>query len=162
MVVDSVIQLNDRHGSSIQAIRKYIQLNFVLKKNLQAASFNSLTLKAISKAVAMNELEKHKSSYKVSKYEKDRVAREIKEKEKEKNRRLRDLIHGKSSARDCRRSKYNRRSGRYQDELDDYGSSSVHNRLCRKELAEFRSKRDTYLLKRSTILLPFIGEHVSL
>lgn len=162
MVVDSVIQLNERHGSSIQAIRKYIQINFELKKNLQTASFNSLTLKAISKAVAMNELEKHKNSYKVSKYEKDRIAREIKEKEKEKNRKLRESVYGvKNGGEKSRKSKYNRRSGRYQDELDDFGSSSVHNRLCRKELSELKSKRDSYLLNRSNVLLPFIGENVS-
>jgi hypothetical protein len=71
MAVEAVIALNERHGSSLVAIRKYMQANYPLKQQ-QTASFNSLTLKGVSKAVATNELEKLKHSYKVTLQEKEK------------------------------------------------------------------------------------------
>jgi linker histone H1 and H5 family len=87
MAVEAVIALGERHGSSLVAIRKYIQANYPLKQQ-QTASFNSLTLKGVSKAVAMNELEKLKHSYKVTQQEK--------EKRKEKDRRANYIASGRS------------------------------------------------------------------
>jgi hypothetical protein len=86
MAVEAVIALGERHGSSLVAIRKYIQANYPLKQQ-QTASFNSLTLKGVSKAVAMNELEKLKHSYKVTQQEK--------EKRKEKDRRANYIASGR-------------------------------------------------------------------
>ena len=71
MVVEAVTVLADRHGSSIQAIRKYVTNHFPLKQQ-QAASFNSLTLKALNKSVALNVLEYEKRLYRLSAAEKDR------------------------------------------------------------------------------------------
>ena len=71
MVVEAVANLDERLGSSLQAIRKYILANFLVRKQ-QAASFNSLTLKAASKAVELKELEKIKNSYKLTFLEKER------------------------------------------------------------------------------------------
>lgn len=72
MVTEAVINLADRHGSSLPAIRKYVMANFELKAQ-QIASFNALTLKAVNKAVAMDELERVKGhSFRLSQSEKDR------------------------------------------------------------------------------------------
>ena len=71
MAVEAVLALNERQGSSLIAIRRYIQLTFPLKPQ-QIASFNSLTLKGVNKAVAVGELEQIKHSYKVSWQEKER------------------------------------------------------------------------------------------
>lgn len=84
MVVEAVMNLADRHGSSLPAIRKYITANYELKKQ-QTASFNALTLKAVNKAVAMDELERVKGhSFRISRRELDRR----KEKEKQALRQL--------------------------------------------------------------------------
>jgi hypothetical protein len=71
MAVEAIMALAERHGSSLVAIRKYIQATYVLKEQ-QQASFNSLTLKGVNKAVALNELEKLKNSYKITDQEKQR------------------------------------------------------------------------------------------
>ncbi len=70
MVVEAVITLNEREGSSLKAIRKYILTQYDIKK--QDASFHNLTLKAVNKAVASNELERYKHSFKLSTAEKER------------------------------------------------------------------------------------------
>jgi hypothetical protein len=62
MVTEAVYRLDDRIGSSLVAIRKYVFSTFDVKKQ-QMASFNSLTLKAVNKAVATGELEKVKNSH---------------------------------------------------------------------------------------------------
>lgn len=71
MVIEAVVNLADRYGSSIQAIRKYVTSNFPLKQQ-QTASFNSLTLKALNKAVAVDVLEYDKRLYRLSNNEKER------------------------------------------------------------------------------------------
>jgi hypothetical protein len=71
MVTEAITVLADRHGSSIQAVRKYVTNHFPLKPQ-QAASFNSLTLKALNKAVALEVLEYDKRLYRLSAKEKDR------------------------------------------------------------------------------------------
>lgn len=70
MVLDAVISLNERDGSSLKAIRKHILFQYDIKK--QDASFNNLTLKAVNRAVASNELEKFKHSFKLSTAEKEK------------------------------------------------------------------------------------------
>ncbi len=71
MVLEAVINLNEREGSSLQAIRKYILQHYDIRQH-QTASFHNLTLKAVNKAVAVNELEKFKHSFRLSQAEKDR------------------------------------------------------------------------------------------
>jgi hypothetical protein len=86
MAVEAVLALNERHGSSLVAIRKYIQTNFPVK-HCQTASFNNLTLKGVTKAVAGGELEKIKHSFKISWQEKERRRireRQLVKKEKKK------------------------------------------------------------------------------
>ena len=69
--MQAVTKLNDqRNGSSIMAIRKYILQNFNMHN--QTASFQNLTLKAVNKAVAMNELERVKNSFRLSNRERER------------------------------------------------------------------------------------------
>lgn len=87
MAVEAVMALAERNGSSLVAIRKYIQANYPLKQQ-QIASFNSLTLKGVSKAVATNELEKLKHSYKLTSQEKER--------RKEKDRRANYIASGRN------------------------------------------------------------------
>jgi hypothetical protein len=72
MVMEAVVNLNEREGSSLQAIRKYILQNYEGIRQHQTASFHNLTLKAVNKAVALNELEKFKHSFRLSQAEKDR------------------------------------------------------------------------------------------
>lgn len=71
MVLEAVVNLNEREGSSLQAIRKYIMQHYDIRQ-AQTASFHNLTLKAVNKAVALNELEKFKHSFRLSQAEKDR------------------------------------------------------------------------------------------
>lgn len=71
MVVEAVAKLAEKGGSSLQSIRKYVMQNYQLRKQ-QTASFNALTLKAINKAVAQNELERLKNTFKLSQIEKDK------------------------------------------------------------------------------------------
>lgn len=71
MVIEAVTVLADRHGSSIQAIRKYVLNHFPLKQQ-QTASFNSLTLKALNKAVALEVLEYDRRLYRISAKERER------------------------------------------------------------------------------------------
>ena len=78
MVVEAVLNLADRRGSSIMGIRKYIQSNYSLKQDQQTASFNSLTLKALQKCVALEILELDKRLYKIS--DKEKASRKDKEK----------------------------------------------------------------------------------
>lgn len=70
MVVDAVIALNDKEGSSLNAIRKHILTSYDIKT--QHASFNNLTLKAVNQAVAADTLEKVKHSFRLSVREKER------------------------------------------------------------------------------------------
>lgn len=71
MVLEAVVAMNEKGGSSLNAIRKYILTHYNVG-NKQTASFNSLTLKAVNRAVAANELEKVKHSFKLSVEEKER------------------------------------------------------------------------------------------
>jgi hypothetical protein len=77
MTVEAVYRLAEKNGSSLQSIRKFILQNFPLKAQ-QTASFNSLTLKAVNKAVAQNELERLKNTFRLSNTEKEK--RRLKEK----------------------------------------------------------------------------------
>lgn len=77
MVMDAITNMNEKNGSSLVAIRKYIQTNFSLKQQ-QTASFNSLTLKALQKLLALDQLEKVGSSFRVSNAEKERKKQEAK------------------------------------------------------------------------------------
>jgi hypothetical protein len=71
MIMEAVINLNEKEGSSLNAIRKYILHHYDIK-NQHKASFNSLTLKAVNKAVASNELEKIKHSFRLTAAEKEK------------------------------------------------------------------------------------------
>jgi histone H1/5 len=71
MVIEAVIGLNEKDGSSLKAIRKFIQQNYEIRPN-QMASFHNLTLKAVNKAVLTNELERLKHSFRLSAAEKEK------------------------------------------------------------------------------------------
>jgi hypothetical protein len=72
MVVEAIADLEQKTGVSLQAIRKYVTMNFNLKKQ-QTASFNNLTLKAVNKAIALQLVEKTNGlSFKLSSSEKEK------------------------------------------------------------------------------------------
>ena len=72
MVVEAVIAMDEKHGSSLPGIRKYILNNYINSKK-SVASFNNLTMKALTKAVAENQLEMvSRAVYRLSWVEKER------------------------------------------------------------------------------------------
>jgi VIT1/CCC1 family predicted Fe2+/Mn2+ transporter len=71
MVLEAVIDLNEKEGSSMNAIRKYILAHYDFH-NQQKASFHNLTLKAANRAVASGELERIKHSFALSAKERER------------------------------------------------------------------------------------------
>jgi hypothetical protein len=81
MVIEAVQQLNDRNGSTIASIRKYIQNNFEYAR-AQVSSFNKLTMNALANAVEREVLDKNKHSYKISNKEKEKRKEETKSKKK--------------------------------------------------------------------------------
>lgn len=86
MAVKAVAALDDRQGSSLLAIRKYIQANFPPPSKLSTNAFNSLTLKGCMKAVARRELDNIRGlTFKLSKKERERQ-RLLQEQERERQR----------------------------------------------------------------------------
>jgi hypothetical protein len=71
MVMEAVIDLNEKEGSSMNAIRKHILAHYDFH-NQQKASFHNLTLKAANRLVASGELERIKHSFALSAKERER------------------------------------------------------------------------------------------
>ncbi len=68
MVLEAVVALEGKEGCSLQAIRKYLLSHFGLNKQ-HTASFNNLSMKAISRAIAMGDIEqvpRMRHSYRLS------------------------------------------------------------------------------------------------
>ena len=180
MAVEAVMALAERNGSSLVAIRKYIQANYPLKQQ-QIASFNSLTLKGVSKAVATNELEKLKHSYKLTSQEK--------EKRKEKDRRANYIASGRNP-RDAKvrthmiitqntyklidsvchhhylkRKKGGKKGGRNSRSgssvYDFYfpGSAAESNRPRRRDMERLKERRDSYLDSKKELLIHFLNDN---
>lgn len=66
MVVDAIVSLAERGGSSLTSIRRYVLDAHPETQAKQAASYNSLSLKALTSAVAKGKLERDKHTYKLS------------------------------------------------------------------------------------------------
>lgn len=173
MVVEAVYNLNEKGGSSLQAVRKYLRESFNVNKT-QVASFNNLSLKAITKAVADQQLEMNGRLYKVSVLEKER--------------RKRLVVQASQAAVAAQRAAklaFNNRHKRGKRGKDHYGSrydedkydpdedenpmvSGLYmgtvfenNRYLRKQLLEFRKRRDDYLFAQHyEILESFLQENV--
>ena len=72
MVMESMHELYDKNGVTLQAIRKYIEVN-LFQNEKQPASFKNLTKKALDSAVASGRVEKlRKLFYRVANSERDR------------------------------------------------------------------------------------------
>lgn len=71
MVLEAVIALNEKEGSSLNAIRKFLLIAYDIQ-NQHKASFNNLTLKAVNNLTASDVLEKVKHSFRLSAAEKER------------------------------------------------------------------------------------------
>jgi len=66
MILQAISSMNDKNGSSLQAIRKWIQQTYPDTHNKQKASFQNLTKKAIHKLEADQVLIRVKGSFKFS------------------------------------------------------------------------------------------------
>ena len=165
MVVEAVQQLNDRNGSTIISIRKYIQNNFEYTR-AQVSSFNKLTMNALQKEVATGVLEKNKHFYKMSMIEKERRKEESKSKKKQEKDKEREKINAANARAQEKkrkeRAKLMRLKGLDYDDDDDeddpsfIGTAAQHNKTMRKEFIASREKRDKYIKNRIELLLPFI------
>jgi len=72
MILETLYALNDKGGSTIQSIRKYMDTNF--SSVAQKASFISLSKKALDSCVASGKVERtDKFHYGLSKHERDRI-----------------------------------------------------------------------------------------
>eukprot|EP01041_Mallomonas_annulata_P003345 gene3345-6619_t len=135
MVMEAVVNLDERGGSSLKAIRKYIQSNFILQKQ-QPASFNSLTLKAVTKVVSTGELERIKrNTFRLSVAEKER-----------RRKRFSGLFEAGGDASSGYRA------------YDILGTHTENNKALRKELHEARERRDAFLERQLDLLLPFLPD----
>jgi len=167
MVIEAVQQLNDRNGSTIVSIRKYIQNNFEYTR-AQVSSFNKLTMNALTTAVANEVLDKNKHSYKISNKEKEKRKEETKSKKKlEKDKEREKLNTSNAKALEKKRkekAKLLRQKGIDVDDDDDeddpslLGTAAQHNKSMRKEFIASREKRDKYIKNRIELLLPFISD----
>lgn len=155
MILEAVAVLNEKNGSSLNAIRKFILSTYNIGHK-QAASFNNLTLKAANRAVANNELEKVKHSFRLTVAERER--------RKEAERRALGIATAAFENRSNGLglgSGGRRRSGAFT--VDDFLSSATvsgHNKALRKELLDFRMKRDIFLRKRLSLIKPFLPDKV--
>jgi SWI/SNF-related matrix-associated actin-dependent regulator of chromatin subfamily A member 5 len=158
MVVDAVLALNDKEGSSLNAIRKYCIATYDIK-NQHKASFNNLTLKAVNQAVAADILEKVKHSFRLSLHEKERRRLAEKQAEAAEKRALHAALYGVAPSKSEQGSMFGG-SRKFTPFVIDSESlhqlATSHNKNLRKELLDFRDKRDKFLVKRLDMLKPFL------
>jgi hypothetical protein len=172
MVVEAVVSLNEKGGSSLPAIRKFISENFGIKKQ-EVASFNNLTMKALNKAVADQFLEAVGRSYRISANEKERRRRLLLQ-ESVSNRQSTEAARKKSKLGAKGTKAVGRHSTNRWDNLDaDFddnpmvsdlymGTVYENNRRLRKQLLDLRKKRDSYLFTNCySVLEPFVQGNVS-
>ena len=167
MVVEAIQQLNDKNGSTIISIRKYIQNNFEYTR-AQVSSFNKLTMNALQKEVATGVLERvTKHNYRISNAEKERRKEESKNKKKlEKDKERDKLIAANARDKEKKKKERNRLLKLKGMDIDDddeddpslIGTAAQHNKSMRKEFIAAREKRDKYIKNRIELLLPFITE----
>eukprot|EP01038_Epipyxis_sp_PR26KG_P004667 gene4667-6556_t len=140
MVLESIIDMNEKSGSSLQSIRKYLQTVFNMR-NQQVASFNSLTMKAINKLIATGEIEKvvGTRAFRLTPAEKDR-----RKKEMERNEKMPINVEKSSDSRSSNSSSF------------FVGTAAENNKDLRKYLITAKIKRDKYLIERIDILNPFL------
>jgi len=160
MVVQAVWDLQDKNGSSIPSIRKYVLDKYDKAREAALASFNNMTMKALKKAVDTGKLDRTKSSYRISAAEKVRIL------QREKERKMGVYIAnapggGKGSGKGSRRS-FNERYGPIPKNLDEddifTGTAAEHNKVLRTLLMESRSNRDTFLTDRMHLIKPFLTD----
>jgi SWI/SNF-related matrix-associated actin-dependent regulator of chromatin subfamily A member 5 len=156
MVVEAVAQMNDKNGSSLIAVRKFVQENFDIDQKQSIASFNSLTLKALTKSVATGALEKVKSSFRITYWEKKRRQELLKPKKpkaakkakKAKKKKLKKkLLKRTSSAKEFT-----------EQELMFMGTAAEHNKQLRRQLFDLHDRRDAFLKARFNFFKPFLPE----
>lgn len=163
MVMEAVIALDDsKNGTSLSAIRKYIITNYGLTKR-HVASFNNLTLKAVNKCVAANELEKIKHSFRLTPEEREK--RKIFDKAKfDEVSTLTSLNFLFIYIVEIQRGRLigaNRKNSPFVIDLESlYSSVLAHNKVLRAELLNARDRRDHFLIKKWAILKPFLPEKV--
>lgn len=188
MIMEAVVQLDEKGASSLPAIRKFIQANFA--PNCKAVtSFNNLTLKAVNMACADNVLERVGHSYRLTSVERDRRKRAIMQQERAIARAEYERLNPSKSFQSAGGGNYYKRSSqcigydysqdfKYGDYVDDGSQESVrahevseqfsgtvldNNRHLRKQLADLRASRDELLQNKYYPQLEyFLNENVSI
>ena len=142
MVIDTVVFLAERGGSSLVNIRRHMLETYPETRSKQTASFNSLTQKALNAAVAGGKLERDKHTYKAS----SSYLRSLNK---------RDGIGGTGGGGGGRlRGSFAREDALFS------GSNVELNRSLRLLMAERRGLRDNHLLAHMPLLAPFLQETV--
>ena len=129
MILDALQSLGERGGSSLITIRRQVLEQNPETQRKAAASFNTLTMKALNALVADGKLEREKHTYKLSASFLRSAAR-----------RTADL--GLSQP----------------DDGEFSGTAAEHNRYLRKLIVDRRSLRDQHLRRHLGLLLPFLPE----
>lgn len=76
MILETLLRLNQKNGSSLSAIRKSILSHYNIKKTSKI-SFNNLTLRAINSNLLENKIIKNKNSYMLNIQEKKNMIKSI-------------------------------------------------------------------------------------
>ncbi|CAM9926013.1 unnamed protein product, partial [Phaeothamnion confervicola] len=151
MARDAIVHLNDRNGSSLPAIRKWVAINYRETQQKQKASFNSLTLKALSRLVSEGVLDKTKGSFRFT----DEYMREA-------LRRERDTAVARGGTALLKFQAKESALGKGKGADTRYGGGAFerfeHNKGVRKELEASRLRRDAFLGVRRAVLMPFMQD----
>ena len=155
MAVDSVAALNNKNGSSLQAIRNYISQNWNVS-NMHAASYNKKTIDGLNLAVANQRLERVKvHTYKLTGEEKNYR----RNREREKERRAIAEVNGVLPRGSGGSSKPRPAVDWSGYDLNVSGTVVEHNRTLREALMAARSRRDAHLKTQMAVLEPFFPEN---
>lgn len=154
MILHAVTELGEKHGSSLQAIRKWIGSNYPDTQLKQRASFNNLTKKAVAKLEAENTLVRNKTRWKLSQtyLAKTKEAMKIKENNSVSN--SKEYLQQVAGSFGIQGSAKHKRSKRSVEPIDIL----ERNKELRKELESARDRRNAYLMKRKDVILPFLQE----
>lgn len=152
MILEALYALNDKNGSTIQTIRKFMEMNF--SAVTQKASFISLSKKAIDSLVASSKVERvDKYHFFLSKHERDR----FRDNELGFDKPSKNLSLGGSGGGGS-----DKKSAMRREKIDEYDSPAVleNNRTLRQQKFILEAKRDEFLKDKERMdkLMPFLPE----
>jgi len=152
MCVEAVLAIAHKKGTSLQAIRKFIEQTYHLGA-MQPATFNKKTLDGVNTAVANQRLERvHQSTFKVTNGEKLRRKQLVEQKKRKVQAEMRGDTYGGVKLR----------VGGAHDkdayELNIIGTAAEYDKNMRTMLIDTRARRDKTLLENLDVLRPFLPE----